>query len=213
MNAFTEEERKFYEYMKNHPDINFEAGYRQYLKENMPYEYEEDDIRTGLESVKNACRAVTSYYRDAVIETLIAAGIHVHVYGDSWQGFHSVHEAYLSRHPEVSVEESLEVLGHAKIGLNIMTWHKAGMTERIANIMLSGAVCLSDESDYLREHYTDGEEMLLFRLSELSALPQKVLELLRDENLRRQMAVKAYERARKEHTWRKRAEEFLALQG
>lgn len=213
VNAFTEEERKFYEYMKNHPDINFEAGYRQYLKENMPYEYEEDDIRTGLESVKNACRAVTSYYRDAVIETLIAAGIHVHVYGDSWQGFHSVHEAYLSRHPEVSVEESLEVLGHAKIGLNIMTWHKAGMTERIANIMLSGAVCLSDESDYLREHYTDGEEMLLFRLSELSALPQKVLELLRDENLRRQMAVKAYERARKEHTWRKRAEEFLALQG
>lgn len=213
VDTFTEEERKFYEYMKSHPDINFEVGYRQYLEENMACEYEEDTIRTGLESVKNACRAVTSYYRDAVIKTLIAAGIHVHVYGDSWQGFHSEHEAHLSRHPEVSVEESLEVLGHAKIGLNIMSWHKAGMTERIANIMLSGAVCVSDESSYLRENYTDGEELTLFRLSELSLLPQKVLELLREENLRRQMAEKAYERARKEHTWRKRAEELLALQG
>lgn len=213
VNAFSEEERKFYEYMKSHPDVNFEVGYRQYLEENMPCEYEEDTIRLGLESVKNACRAVTSYYRDAVIKTLLAAGIHVHVYGDSWQGFYSEHEAFLARHPEVSVEESLEVLGHAKIGLNIMSWHKAGMTERIANIMLSGAVCVSDESSYLRENYTDGEELTLFRLSELSFLPQKVLELLREENLRRQMAGKAYERARKEHTWRKRAEEFLALQG
>lgn len=213
VDTFTEEERKFYEYMKSHPDVNFEVGYRQYIKENMPYEYEEDAIRTGLESVTNACRAVTSYYRDAVIETLIAAGINVHVYGDSWQSFHSEHEAHLSRHPEVSVEESLEVLGHAKIGLNIMSWHKAGMTERIANIMLSGAVCVSDESSYLRENYTDGEELTMFRLSELSFLPQKVLELLREENLRRQMAVKAYERARKKHTWRKRAEELLALQG
>lgn len=213
VDAFSEEERKFYEYMKSHPDVNFEVGYRQYLEENMPCEYEEDAIRTGLESVKNACRAVTSYYRDAVIETLIAADVNVHVYGDSWQSFHSEHEAFLSRHPEVSVEESLEVLGHAKIGLNIMTWHKAGMTERIANIMLSGAVCVSDESSYLRKNYSDGEEMTLFRLSELSLLPQKVLELLQDEDHRRQMAVKAYERARKEHTWRKRAEEFLALKG
>lgn len=211
VDTFSEVERKFYEYMKSNPDVNFEVGYRQYLEENMPCEYEKDAIRTGLESVKNACRAVTSYYRDAVIETLIAAGINVHVYGDSWQSFHSEHEAFLSRHPEVSVEESLEVLGHAKIGLNIMTWHKAGMTERIANIMLSGAVCVSDESSYLRENYSDGEEMTLFRLSELSLLPQKVLELLRNEDHRRQMAVKAYERARKEHTWRKRAEEFLAL--
>lgn len=211
--AFSDEERKFYEYMKCHPDINFEEGYRQYLKDHMGASYDDDDIMNGLERLKNACRAVTSYYRDAVIETLIAAGINVHVYGDTWQNFHSEHEAYLIRHPEVSVEESLEVLGHAKIGLNIMTWHKAGMTERIANIMLSGAVCLSDESVYLREHYTDGEEMLLFRLSELSTLPQKVPRLLQDEDLRRQMAAKAYERARKEHTWRTRTKEFLALEG
>ncbi len=210
--AFADEERQFYEYMKCHPDVNFEAGYRRYLKENRHIDdADANRIRDGLERVKNACRAVTSYYRDAVIETLIAAGVNVHVYGDTWRNFHSEHESCLIRHPEVSVEESLEVFGHARIGLNIMTWHKAGMTERIANIMLSGAVCLSDESSYLKEHYTDGEEMLLFKLSELSALPQKVLHLLRDEDRRQQMAAKAYERARKEHTWRKRAEELLAL--
>lgn len=213
VDEFTDEEREFYEYMKCHPDVNFEEGYRQYLADHthISESYDSDYIRNGLERVKNACRAVTSYYRDAVIGTLIAAGINLHVYGDTWQNFHSEYEANLIRHPEVSVEESLEVFGHAKIGLNIMTWHKAGMTERIANIMLSGAVCLSDESGYLREHYTDGEEMLLFRLSELSALPQKVLRLLQDEDLRRQMAEKAYERAKKEHTWRTRAEEFLSL--
>lgn len=212
--TFTKEEREFYEYMKSHPDVNFEEGYRQYLKENAAegLSYDNDqEIQKGLESVKNACRAVTSYYRDAVIRTLTGAGIDVHVYGDTWQNFHLEREENLIRHAEVSVEESLEVLGHAKIGLNIMTWHKAGMTERIANIMLSGAVCLSDESVYLREHYSDGEELLLFRLSELSDLPEKVLGLLQEEDRRRKMAAKAYERAKNEHTWRKRTEEFLAL--
>lgn len=257
VDAFPEEERAFYEYMKCHPDVNFEEGYRQYLKEgtsadavcdddlmqdsltdlrgqepddgiygNDPMQdsmaelrhqepdkgaYDNDPVREGLERVKNACRAVTSYYRDAVIRTLTAADIQVHVYGDTWQNFHPEREENLIRHPEVSVEESLEVLGHAKIGLNIMTWHKEGMTERIANIMLSGAVCLSDESGYLRRHYSDGEELLLFRLSELDALPQKALGLLQDEDRRRQIAARAYERAKEEHTWRKRTEEFLAL--
>lgn len=213
VDELTDEEREFYEYMKCHPDVNFEEGCRQYLADHthIGESCDRDHIRNCLERVKNSCRAVTSFYRNAIIETLIAAGINVHVYGDSWQNFHSEYETNLIRHPEVSVEESLEVFGRAKIGLNIMSWHKAGMTERIANIMLSGAVCLSDETSYLREHYTDGEEMVLFRLSELSALPRKVLGLLQDEDLRRRMAEKAYERARKEHTWRKRAEEFLAL--
>ena len=44
-----------------------------------------------------------------------------------------------------------------KVGLNIMTWHKYGMTERIANICLSGAVCLTDSSEYLRNNFNNNE--------------------------------------------------------
>jgi hypothetical protein len=36
-----------------------------------------------------------------------------------------------------------------------MTWHKAGMTERIANICLSGAVCLSERTEYLDREFNN----------------------------------------------------------
>ena len=214
--AFDEEEKEFYDYMMEHPDMAFDKGYRECLnihgKISQSDETSDDErIRNGLGRMQNVCRAVTGKYRTAVIDTLLEVGITVHVYGESWQNHDTDYGKYLIVHPEVTIEEALSILGHTKIGLNIMSWHKAGMTERVANIMMSGAVCLSDETSYLREHYTDGEEMVLFKLSELFELPQKVLPLLRDEQLRRQMAAKAYERARKEHTWKKRAEELLEL--
>lgn len=214
--TFDEEEKSFCDYMMKHPNMDFGKGYLEYLsskgkivKSDEPADREM--VSNNLNRMQKVCRVVTGLYRVAVIETLLEAGITVHVYGETWMNFNTTHEKYLIMHPEASVEESLSVLGHAKIGLNIMSWHKTGMTERIANIMMSGAVCLSDESSYLREHYTDGEEMVLFKLTELSELPQKVLPLLRDETLRQQIAAKAYGHAAEEHTWKKRAEELLEL--
>lgn len=203
-------QRAFYGYMLNHPRETFESGLRMFLAEQ-GVEPEEKKFLDMLWYMARICRDVIDFYRAKVIEIILAAGIKVHVYGDSWKNYDGVGGENLILHEAVSVEESLRILGEAKVGLNVMSWHKAGMTERIANIMLSGAVCLSDETVYLREHFAEDEEIVLFRLDRLNELPGKIERLLCDGTYRQNIAKRAYKKALENHTWRQRAEELLKL--
>lgn len=203
-------QQQFFEFMKQHPKRTFENGLTEFL-ENIGVKCGEEDYLRLLDSMGNVCRAITNYFRRRVIETVLSSGISLHVYGDSWKAYDGAGKENLIIHPAVSVEESLEIFGNAKIGLNVMTWHKDGMTERIANIMLSGAVCLSDETVYLRKHFAEDEEIVLFELDRLNELPAKIERLLEDEEYRRGIAGRAYENASAHHTWRQRAEELLRL--
>lgn len=201
-------EREFYDYMLLHPCETFEQGLSE-LRESI----DEDSFIKISCSLKPACRMVIGHFRNAVVSTILGAGFTLHVYGDSWRNYQGAGREHLKIHPYASVEESLEELGKAKIGLNIMSWHKAGMTERIANIMLSGAVCLTEETVYLQEHMREGEEIVTFRLDCLEELPDKVKNLLEDAGRREKIVANAYRRAVEEYTWERRAEELIELSG
>ena len=114
-------------------------------------------------------------------------------------------------HPAVYDKEPFKVWAQAKIGLNIMRGHKAGMTERIANIMLCKTCCLSDETTYLTEHFTDGEDIVLYKRTEPDALPEKIKYLLEHDEEREFIARNGRQKAMKEHTWKRRAEDLLRL--
>lgn len=226
-------EREFYNYMLLHPCETFEQGLAELMRERNsgtecrgqsaaePDEQTELDGRAELDgqqsflqlsySLKPACRMVIGHFRNAVVSVILGAGFDLHVYGDGWKEYKGVGKEHLRIHPLATVEESLQELAKAKIGLNIMSWHKAGMTERIANIMLSGAVCLSEETAYLREHMREGEEIVTFRLDRLQELPAKIRKLLEQPALRKEIAGKAQHRAMAEYTWESRARELMAL--
>ena len=206
----TGEERTFYDYMLAHPRLTFEQGLKELLAETGE-NIEEEVFVNKLISMKSARRGVIGYFRNAVISTILEAGYILHVYGDSWENYRGAGKEHLVIHPQVTVEESLEELSKAKIGLNIMSWHKAGMTERVANIMLSGAVCLTEETTYLREHMKDGDEIVCFQLDRLSELPEKIARLLNDSKERERIAGNAYRKAMSEHTWQCRAAQLIAL--
>ena len=53
----------------------------------------------------------------------------------------------------------------SKLSLNIMSWHKAGFTERMANIMLAGAVLVTDDTRYLEGRYENGKDLVSFGLA------------------------------------------------
>ena len=201
--------RIFYDYMLEHPLLTFEQG----LLALLPAEDVEDKmffVRT-MDALQPAARMVIGHYRLAVISTILEAGFTLHVYGDGWENYRGAGRERLVIHPQVTVEESLEELSKAKIGLNIMSWHKDGMTERIANIMLSGAVCLTEETAYLREHMKDGEEIVCFQLDKLSELPSQIAWLLDHPEERERIAGNAYQKALAEHTWKCRARQLIDL--
>ena len=66
------------------------------------------------------------------------------------------------------------MLGKAKIGLNCMLWFKDGCSERVFNIMLNGAVCLTDTSKYLLERFEHGNELVFYDLEDMEEMKQNV---------------------------------------
>lgn len=204
------ENKAFYDYMLKHPLMPFEQGVREFLRREGQSAEETFFIHKNI-ALRSAARMVIGYYRQAVISAVLEAGYTLHVYGESWKHYRGAGKEHLVIHPQVTVGESLEELKKAKIGLNIMSWHKAGMTERIANIMLSGAVCLTEETAYLREHMKDGEEIVCFQLDRLSELPEKIAWLLNNPKERERIADNACRKAMSEHTWQCRAGQLIAL--
>lgn len=203
------EQKMFYDHLLKHPNLNFVQAIQE-LSEQLA-DGKGQNIPGCMRRLKPACRAVIGHFRNKVVEVLLQSEIKVQVYGEAWKQYEGAGRENLEIHPEVSVENSLEELSKAKIGLNVMSWYKSGMTERVANIMLSGAVCVADETSYLREHTVNGEETVLYWLDQLDRLPGTVKELLGNEVRREQMALNGYLKAKQEFTWEARARQLVQL--
>lgn len=153
---------------------------------------------------------VMHYYRDRVMRSILESGIRVDVFGDSWANCPLTCYPNLICHPNVTVEESLKVWKQSKLSLNIMSWHKGGFTERMANIMLAGAVLVTDTTTYLKGRYNT-DELLAFRLEERDKLPAQMKRLLADDALRQRIAEKGKQKTLQQHTWEKRAGQFVEM--
>ena len=203
-------EKGFYEYMITQTDATFEQGMREYLH-MQGIVYEDNELLDYLQKTRKVCQNVLHRERHVMIEKIVSSGIKLHVFSENWNMYQGKGRENLVIHPKIYGEEPYRVWAQSKIGLNVMRGHKAGMTERIANIMLCGACCLSDETVYLREHFTDGEDIVLFKRTELDELPGKIRYLLEHDEERERIAAAGCEKAIKEHTWRVRAEQLLEL--
>ena len=93
--------------------------------------------------------------------------------------------------------------------LNTMTWFKDGAHDRIFNGMLAGAVVVTDESDYLQNRFTSGQELEMFALPEIARLPQMVKALLEQPERAQRVADCGYHSAKEHDTWINRIDEII----
>ena len=187
--------------LKRTPELPAETAFEKTLQEL--------GVEAELFDYRSVVQLVMYYYREKTMRTLLEAGLHVEVYGDTWRSAPFFGHPCLHLHPDVDLGESLPIYQGAKISLNIMAWHKGGFTERMANSMLNGAVVLTDETDF--PGLQDKEQLRMFSLERLSALPEIVRELLSDEEALKGLRERAYDYAIAEHTWEKRAQQLLGL--
>lgn len=199
--------------MKKHPNLTIEAAFERVLGKEQVSGMSRREFAVRLHQMREAGRIIMFYFREKVVRILIESGIELHVFSDSWQSSPFCTHPNLVLHRDVTFEESLDVMARSRLSLNLMSWHKGGMTERIANIMLNGAVCVSDQTAYLKNHFTDGKDIVLFDLMQLQELPEKVHALLNPQNDEtvRQIAQAGYENAWKNHRWENRAGQFIGL--
>jgi hypothetical protein len=202
--------RRLVHEMQHHPHDTYEACFERILDIEHPGCSMEEKRELMYECRASYC-CVMNYYRQKILTTILDAGIELHVYGDTWNKKEWAGYPNLVRHAAVDASKVLEVYAESRLSLNIMSWHKAGMTERIANMLLCRTVVVTDKSDYLEEHFTDGTDMVFFDLEHIELLPDRIRSLLSDEPKQRRIAEAGCKNAQENHTWSIRARQFIEL--
>jgi spore maturation protein CgeB len=72
--------------------------------------------------------------------------------------------------------------------------------------MLNGALCLSDDSIWLRESLTDQKEIVYYSLTDLDQIPSIADRLLSNPDQMKEITRNGYRKASAYHTWACRAE-------
>ena len=193
--------------LRKNTKLTTEEALRKVLYEER-IQYTENQFVEILYSIRYAYRCVMHYYRYRVVETILENGYVLDVFGDNWKECDLVRYPNLRIHPSVNVNKSFEIWQKSKMSLNIMSWHKSGFTERMANIMLAKAVLITDATAYLDSWYKHGEDLIIFDLEHLELLPHYIDRCL-CENEAARIAKNGFEKTREKHTWKIRAKEFI----
>ena len=199
---------RFINIMKKHPDYPAEKA----LKKALEYYQIELDDHAFLDlfyKMSQCCFVIMLYYREKIIQTLLDAGIEIHVFSETWKQAPFADHKCLICHSELDARKSLTIMQQSRLSLNIMSWHKDGLTERVLNAMLCQSVVLSDKSTTLEQDFMDGKDLILFDLTKLEELPSLVNNLLSDHEKLQQIALSGYRKAKQNHLWEHRAEQLL----
>lgn len=208
-----EEYQKFYQGMID----DLLAQPQQVMDEVLEYhikrelgEVSETDLREILGNLIFIDQWVRSELRSRVLSSLINHDIVIYAVGADWDLFPCKKPWNMKRsRGMVSSAECVEIIRNARISLNVMPWFRDGAHDRVFTAMLQKTVSVTDESQYLKEHFTDGEDIVFYSLDETEMLAERIQNLLESPNEMDRIAQNGYEHAFQEDTWRTRAMELL----
>lgn len=195
--------RSIIQYLINHPMESIEKVMEKFLLQEIP-ELTDEEMVKCMENMIFIDLYVRFYYRGEVVKKLVQNGIKVHVFGAGWDLLELTERSNLILEGPTDSMGCLKAMTKAKIALNVMPWFKDGAHDRIFNGMLNGAVVATDESRYLKEELQEAQ-IFFYSLLELEQLPERVKELLVDENKRKGIQKEGAKYAEKKHTWKERA--------
>lgn len=197
--------------LRRNTDFTAEEALREVYRKKGE-EPDKEAFLAMLWEIRRVYYCAMHYFRYRIIKKLLEAGIQIDVFGETWQNCPLLVYPNLVCHPEVNYEESVTVWQQSKMSLNIMSWHKGGFTERMANIMLCKTALVTDDTTYLHGRYIPNQDLIVFRLDELEILPEKLKTYLEDEKKRQQIAENGWRKACRNETWDARARDLLKLQ-
>lgn len=194
--------------LRKHPNQTADETFRQTLYERRG-DYTDEECLEAFFRCRRMIFIAMHYNRVKVIETLLKAGCKIDVFGESWKRCPLKDDPNLILHPGLSGEECMKVWRQSRLSLNIMSWHRGGFTERMANIMLCKTVLVTDDTSYLNGKFEHDRDLLIFRIDAMERLPGMIKECLNDSEKQKTIAENGYKIAKECHTWDSRAETFL----
>ncbi|MCR5526827.1 MAG: glycosyltransferase [Lachnospiraceae bacterium] len=199
-------------YMINNPSLTTEEAIENFIARNNNLNSDEK-YALHFKFSNYVERDVRRYFKLKMMHALDRAGINVHIYGRLWEDDSEPFSSNIHIHKVVSSQECLDLIGNSKISLNCMPWFKNGCSERVFNSMLSGAVSVSDKSDYLIKNYTDGQDIILYELGNENQMAADVKWLLNHPEEAEKISLAGKRKASTNDTWYCRFNSILKLLG
>ena len=199
-----------FEFLVKNPNTSAESAIEDFADINS-LDISFKELPVLLEILFASENAAKSYYREKIVKTIIDSGLDIDVFSRTWEAVPFASNNKLRIHSDISYRKSMEIMADSNISLNVFSWHKASMTERIANIMLNGAVCLSDRSSLLIDLFDDNKDIVLYELDRLEDLPEKIIKLTNDNELRINIANAGNCKAIINHRWQNRVDDFIRI--
>ncbi len=194
------------------PNLPMEEGYRRILAEH-GREQDAAAFRNEMNAMYPVDAYVRNYCRKWALDALLSAGIPVKVMGHNWERYPVPSGGKLTIEKPVFFELTFEKLAREHVMLDVAPIFAHGVHDRVFAGMANHTAVLTEENPYKREHFSEGEELLTYSLSDPKELVAKAEELLTNRTLREEMQERAYKCYRREHTWRNRAEQLMRLSG
>lgn len=190
------------------PDQCIHTVYLRHLNRELP-ELNTEDLKNVMNKMIFLDLWIRFTFRGKVIQTLADADIPVHCIGAGWETLPVKNKNRLTYTEYSDTSVCLKAISEAKLSLNVMPWFKRGSHDRIYSSMLNGAVCVTDKSRYLTEHFADGDMLRYYDLKNLSALPDIVTGLLERPDTMQEMADRSQKYAMEHLTWKQYAEKLI----
>lgn len=146
-----------------------------------------------------------------VLESILNAGIEVHIYGDKWQDSPLIRYENVSLHESVNYWQLQEVMKQSKIILNITGIANDGTHERVFAAMAAKSVLVSNRTPYLSELFKEDEELIFFNFDHIERVPEKLRNLLGNEDEINRISQNAVQAITGKHTWSERAKQIIEI--
>lgn len=142
----------------------------------------------------------------------------VHVFGGKcWRDEKPIEDwsYYLGKQPNVKIyppvnfPDALELLKKSKICLNSMPFFKNGTHERVFASLACGTLPLTTDNIYMREIFTDEEDLLFYQFPNLDQVNDRVNLILNKESDWKRIISNGQTKVKASHTWDSRVDMML----
>lgn len=163
------------------------------------------DLKAAMGNMFFIDLCIRTYFRSEIIRKLTDADLKVQVFGADWNLLDCKKPWNLVQNGgQVKSKVCVQAMRNAKISLNVLPWFKDGAHDRVFTSMLQKSVALTDDSKYLHQEFTDGEDAVFYLLNQLDDLAEDINRLLAHPDDMQRIADAGYQKASKAHNWRER---------
>jgi len=196
------------EWMEEDCELTQEAALRRYLKE-MGEELTKEEFAGRLHKDYIVDRYLRFAKRKEILSAAAESGVPMAVVGHGLEEIPALHKKNVTFYQGVGFAVSSQMIADAKILLNITPGFLGGVHDRVYSARINRTLCFTEENNYTKSHFTNGEDIILYHEKKLENLPGQIERMIKNKDAIEKITANAYEKSSLQETWHCRAKEIL----